>query len=138
MSDYVYDYEKERREAIDAGRRALNSLRAAKKELDSARSWGMWDMFGGNLISGMMKHSKMNNAQNYINQAKYDLKSFEKELSDVANNYNLNVNVSDFMSFADFFFDGLFVDFMVQSKINDARRQVDEAIRRVQEIVNRL
>lgn len=41
MNDrYDYNYEKERREAIEAGQRALNSLRAAQKELESARNWG--------------------------------------------------------------------------------------------------
>ena len=39
MNDrYDYNYEKERREAIEAGQRALNSLRAAQKELESARN----------------------------------------------------------------------------------------------------
>ena len=32
MND-VYDYEKEKREAVEAGRRALESLRAAQREL---------------------------------------------------------------------------------------------------------
>ena len=52
MNDrYDYNYEKERREAIEAGQRALNSLRAAQKELESARNWGLVDLFGGGFIS---------------------------------------------------------------------------------------
>ena len=35
-----YDIEKEKREAIEAGRRALNSLQAAKENLNSAKNWG--------------------------------------------------------------------------------------------------
>ena len=42
-----YDIEKEKREAIEAGRRALNSLQAAKENLNSAKNWGLVDMFGG-------------------------------------------------------------------------------------------
>ena len=34
-----YDIEKEKREAIEAGRRALNSLQAAKENLNSAKIW---------------------------------------------------------------------------------------------------
>ena len=34
-----YDIEKEKREAIEAGRRALNSLRTAKENLNSAKNW---------------------------------------------------------------------------------------------------
>lgn len=36
-----YDIEKEKREAIEAGRRALNSLSAAKENLNSAKNWGL-------------------------------------------------------------------------------------------------
>ncbi|MDO4650243.1 MAG: hypothetical protein Q4B26_16510 [Eubacteriales bacterium] len=47
----AYDFEKERREAIEAGKRALGSLRSARNNLDSAKNWGLWDMFGGGFIS---------------------------------------------------------------------------------------
>ena len=40
-----YDIEKEKREAIEAGQRALHSLRAAQDNLSSARNWGLWDIF---------------------------------------------------------------------------------------------
>ena len=42
-----YDIEKEKREAIEAGHRALNSLSTAKENLNSAKNWGLVDMFGG-------------------------------------------------------------------------------------------
>ena len=54
-----YDIEKEKREAIEAGHRALNSLGAAKENLNSAKNWGLVDMFGGGFFSTMLKHSKM-------------------------------------------------------------------------------
>lgn len=59
----TYDLEKEKREAIAAGNRALNSLRAAQENLSSAKNWGLWDMFGGGFISTVVKHSKMDRAQ---------------------------------------------------------------------------
>ncbi len=37
-----YDIEKEKREAIEAGQRALSSLRTAKENLNSAKNWGWW------------------------------------------------------------------------------------------------
>lgn len=131
----VYDYEKERREAVNAGRRALNSLRAAQKELESAKNWGMVDMFGGGFLSSMMKRGKMNNAQKYMDQARYDLQSFSKELRDVERVVDLHINTDDFLAFADWFFDGFAVDWMVQSRINRAREQVTEAIDQVEYIV---
>lgn len=133
-----YDFYKETQEAIYAGERALSSLRAAQKELSSARNWGIYDMLGGGFISTLIKHNKMDNAQSYMEQARYDLQSFSRELRDVDRAVDLNINTNDFISFADWFFDGFVADWLVQSRINEARRQVDEAIRQVEMIVGRL
>jgi len=64
------DYEKERKEAIAAGNKALVSLRAAESDLHSAKNWGIVDLFGGGLLTDIIKHSKMNNAQGHMEQAK--------------------------------------------------------------------
>ena len=52
--------------------------------------------------------------------------------------HNLNLNVSDFLTFADFFFDGLIADWLVQDRINETKDQVEDAIRQVEDIVRRL
>ena len=132
------DIEKEKREAIEAGRRALNSLQAAKENLNSAKNWGLVDMFGGGFFTTMLKHSKMDQAKRNMEQAKYDLRSFSRELNDVNMACNLNIDTGDFLSFADYFFDGFVVDWVVQDRINNAKRQVEEAIRRTESIVNQL
>ena len=131
----MYDIEKEKREAINAGNRALNSLRTARENLNSAKNWGL---FGGGFFTTMLKHSKMDQAKQNMEQAKYDFCNFSKELDDVNMACNLNIDTGDFLSFADYFFDGFVVDWMVQDRINTARRQVDEAIRRTEYIVNQL
>ena len=130
--------EKEKREAIEAGRRALNSLSAAKENLNSAKNWGLVDMLGGGFFSTMLKHSKMDQAKQNMEQAKYDLRNFSRELNDVNMACNLHIDIGDFLSFADYFFDGFVVDWMVQDRINTAKRQVEEAIRRTESIVNQL
>ena len=134
----TYDIVKEKREAIEAGERALRSLRQAKSDLNSARGWGIYDILGGGLISSAIKHSKISNASRCIEEAKYDLKKFSTELNDVSGYYGTDFGISDFAMFADFFFDGFIADFYVQSKINKARAQVDEAIFRVEGVLNKL
>lgn len=134
----AYDLEKEKREAIAAGQRALNSLRAAQNELNSAKNWGLWDMFGGSFFSTMIKRSKMDAAKQNMEQAKYDLQIFSRELRDVSVSCNLEMETGDFLSFADWFFDGFIVDWMVQERINKARSQVAEAIWQVENILRRL
>lgn len=134
----IYNPEKEKREAINAGNRALRSLREAQDNLNSAKNWGIWDMFGGGFISTMAKHSKMDCAKENIEQAKYDLKNFSQELNDVNLAYHLDIETGDFLSFADWFFDGFVVDWMVQDKIKQASRQVAEALQKVEEILRHL
>lgn len=126
------------REAIYAGERALSSLRMAQEKLNSAGNWGLFDMFGGGFFSSMMKHSKMDDAARFMEEAKVDLMRFQKELRDVNVPLDLKMEVGSFLSFADFFFDGFVVDYLVQSKISDAKEQVSDAIYRVQQILREL
>lgn len=133
-----YDLQKEKREAIEAGQRALSSLYQARENLNSAKNWGLWDMFGGGAISSLVKRSKMDRAKQNMEQAKYDLQNFSRELADVNGVYHLNIETEGFLSFADWFFDNIIIDWMIQDRINKARDQVDEAIARVEDIVRQL
>ncbi|MFU0827228.1 MAG: Methyl-accepting chemotaxis protein [Lachnoclostridium sp.] len=129
---------KELQEAINAGENALYSLRRAKNSLQSAKNWGLWDIFGGGFLTNIIKHSKLNDASSYMEEARQDLRTFQSELRDINTNINFGIDIGDFLKFADFFFDGFIADYMVQSKINDARRQVDEAIERVESVLAQL
>lgn len=134
----AYDQEKEKQEAVEAGIRAIKSLRAAQDHLNRAKNWGVWDMFGGGFFSTMTKQSKMNQAKQNMEQAKWDLKNFSKELEDVNISCQLHIETGDFLSFADWFFDGFIVDWLVQERIGQASQQVEQAIRRVEEILREL
>lgn len=125
-------------EAVNAGERALTSLRAAQEKLNSARSWGIFDMFGGGFFTDLMKHSRIDDAARYIESAKYDLAVFQRELRDVSIHTDLRVEVGGFLSFADFFFDGIVADYLVQTKITEARRQVEDAISEISAVLSKL
>ena len=134
----IYNRSKEREEAIVAGEQALYSLREARNELNKARGWGIYDILGGGLISTFIKHSKVNKARDCIQRARYDLKNFSRELNDVADVSGCDFGVDGFWGFADYFFDDFISDLVVQSKINDVRRKVDEIIGRVSDVVEGL
>lgn len=129
---------REMKEAIAAGEAALRSLRSAQEKLNSAGNWGLFDMFGGGLFSTIMKRSKMDDAVSFMEDAKSDLKRFQRELKDVNIPLDLRMEVGSFLSFADFFFDGFVADYLVQSKISDAKEQVADAIIRVEQILSEL
>lgn len=134
----VYDRQKEISEAIYAGERALESLREAEKQLGSAANWGMLDILGGGTISGFMKHMKVNSASQCVENARRDLEMFRDELGDIRDIKDLHVDIDGFLTFADFFFDGVLADLFVQSKISEGKRNVREAIWRVEGILQRL
>ena len=134
----MYNRDREIREAINAGERALSSLRDAKRSLGSARGWGIVDMIGGRGFSGLMKHVKVGDARNSLNQAKADLDRFSRELSDVRDIQGLDIEIGNFLTFADFFFDGFFADIMVQSKIRQAQDKIDAAIDQVESLLRKL
>ena len=126
---------KEVDEAIYSGERATSSLEDMKGHLDSAIGWGTWDILGGGFISNMAKHSAIDNANEVAHKVQHLLKSFEKELADVNEFTDIKVNISGFATFADFFFDGFFVDLFIQSKIEDSLKSVDGALSRINSIL---
>ena len=129
------DYEKERREAIYAGERALDSLYEAQNQLRKARNWGIYDIIGGGFFSSLIKHSKIDNARSCIEKAKYDLQRFSDELRDVS--YNLDVDIGGFLTFFDIM-DSFLADVLVQSKLAEASHKIEDAITKVQDILRSL
>ncbi len=117
---------REVQEAIVAADDALKHLEKADDYLKSARNWGVLDIFGGNLITGLFKHGRMANAESEINAAKYSLQKFCKELQDVSGYSSIHIN--DLVTIGDFLFDGLFFDVLAQAKIAEARSQCKDAI----------
>ena len=63
---------------------------------------------------------------------------YSRELSDVQDLQGINIEIGDFLTFADFFFDGFLADIMVQSKIRKAQDDIDNAIYRVESLLGRL
>ena len=81
---------------------------------------------------------KINKAKAQLEEAKRQVVLFQHELKDVSVRLQFQVNIGDFLTFADFLFDGIFTDVIVQSKISDAKEQVDRAIWQVEQIINDL
>ena len=133
------DMKVEKEEAIRAGRRALDSLYRVQQELNSAKNWGLVDLFGGGGLISLIKHTKISSASSLCYQARRDLEDFERELKDVLFlDRNLDVNIGALLTFLDFFSDDVFSDFLVQRRINQARKNVEDAINTVRGILERL
>ena len=120
--------QKELEEAISAGENAKRLLGQVQDDLDSARNWGTWDMLGGGLIATMAKYDRLDSAQSSIQAAQRALSDFRTELADVSRLQVPNIQIGEFATFADYFFDGIFSDWYVQSSIKTAQEGVSEVL----------
>ncbi|SHH75491.1 hypothetical protein SAMN02745823_00868 [Sporobacter termitidis DSM 10068] len=130
---------KELDEAISAGRAVLNQIGCIEENLDSAESWGTWDLFGGGLFADMEKHSHLDDAQADAEHLQVLLSRFHTELADVRVSASLeSINIDGFLRFADYFFDGLFADWSVLSRIRDSQESVQQLRQQVSGALSRL
>lgn len=132
-------YLKELREAIHVGETVVSALQQAENSMNSARNWGTFDMLGGGMIATAIKRSNMNDGNSYIHEAQKRMRRFEKELKDVQYySQDLKVETGSLLTFADYFFDGLIVDWLVQNKIVNSLNEISNQIRSVNSILNQL
>lgn len=135
---YIDNQKREIQEAISAGQRARMTTEGILSSLGSAEGWGTWDMLGGGLVTDMVKHSHLDNAQNQVEQLQVELRQFKTELSDVTIQADMQVNIDGFLRFADYFFDGLFADWAVLDKIKESQGQVQRTKEQIETILTRL
>ena len=130
---------KEIEEAITAGNSVMTSLNSVEKSLNSAEGWGTWDMIGGGgLITNMIKHDHIDDARNAASEVQTKLNRFATELTDVNVSSSITIDVDGFVKFADFFFDGLISDWIVQSRIHDSQESVNNVRRDVSNVLDKL
>jgi hypothetical protein len=122
---------KELREAVGAGERASKALRRVQADLASAGNWGTVDLLGGGMLTTMAKHSKIDAAKQHAHEAQRYLRKFQQELADADSRLNVSLEMGGFSKFADYFFDGLLADWVMQSKIREASSACSSTISRV-------
>ena len=136
--DELESQRREVSEALFAGEGAEQALAAVLDSLDRAGDWGTWDLLGGGMLATMAKHEHLDDAQAGIGWAQQCLSRFRTELADVGHMEIPQVHIGEFATFADYFFDGLFADWFVQSRIHDAQDGVSEVHLHVLHALGRL
>ena len=129
---------REIQEAIQAGLAAQRALEEMSGDLSGAENWGVWDMVGGGIMATFAKHGCLDDAQDAAYEARRALSRFRTELADVSSEQVPDVELGYFADFADYFFDGLFADLFVQSRIREAQEQVEAVTQRVERLIVRL
>jgi hypothetical protein len=111
-------------EALVAAENVRESLSNVTASLEGAKGWGTLDLFGGGILSTALKHNHVDGAKNYMHDAQHLAKKLQKELEDVGLDFSHSIDLSILAKFADYFFDGLITDWIIQNEINDSLEQV--------------
>lgn len=129
---------KEISEAIFAGNQAMNTVNEILTDLNDAEGWGIWDLAGGGLMSDLVKHNCLDEAQENVQKLQGELLRFKTELADVSVDAQLQVRVDGFLRFADYFFDGLFADWTVLDHINESQGEVTKVQSQIRQLLSNL
>lgn len=129
---------KEIQEAIKEGENLLPIVDNALSSLNSAKSWGVYDMMGGDFIATMGKRAKMNDAADSINSIKVVLNRYNSELNDLSKDINVSLDLDGFSGAMDYLFDNFFTDYIIQNKIESALRSAKVLRHKVLEIQKNL
>ncbi|MDG5789684.1 hypothetical protein QA612_19695 [Evansella sp. AB-P1] len=125
-------------EAKAAGIIAANSLKDVILSLEKAKGWSTFDMLGGGMITTAVKHSHLGTAKDDLHVAQSKLRHFQEELLDIKNHFHIDLEIGNMLTFADYFFDGLIVDWMVHGKISDSLNQAYNMEKQVNDMLDRL
>lgn len=108
-------------EAHKTGLLALGEVSHLRKLLDQARSWGRWDMLGGSAVASMAKYRKLDDVRDQSYRVTRSLGNFRAEYADIKQTFLSDWQFdSNLTRFVDVFFDNIFTDMAVQSRINTA------------------
>ena len=118
-------------EAIAAGKEAKHKLGEAAQALHTAKDYSTWDTFlGGGLIATALKHEKLDKSNSYLHSAQIALQRFQNELLDIQEmkHGTLEIDTDGFVKFADYFFDDIFSEWSIHSKISTAMDQITRVL----------
>ena len=105
----------------------IDCLDDAERQLSSARNWGFIDILGGGLITDLIKHSKLRNAQTTMEHVNAIMQELQQVLGSISIPGDYRMQVGGFATFADFFFDSGIVDIYMTAKIMNSLSEVKKS-----------
>lgn len=132
---------KEIDEAQSAGTTAKSLLSSAIDQLTSAKSFSTWDTFlGGGMIVTAMKHNAIDESEDTIHRAQLALQRFQREMTDVQalEASAFAVERGSFIQVADYFFDDIFSEWTIHSRIKKSQGNLENTSRDVSTVLHSL
>ena len=113
------DMNKELKDVKDQAEIVRTLIEQALEKIDSARNWGLYDIFAGGMISSMVKRGRMKESNQLMEEIERALQRLQKEYGDI----NLELPEQLNLDF-DVWFDNIFTDLSVQSNLKKRREQL--------------
>lgn len=133
---YLENCKKELEEAVTAGHSAATSASETITWLQKAEDMFGWDVFLDSILVDLQKHDYLDKARKSGEIMQQKLRAFKSELADVNFDENMDVQLDSFLSFADFFFDGLFTSLAVRDRIRNSKFRIDEIRSKIYRTLN--
>ena len=129
---------RELEEAEVSGSEVIRLLYSVEEALQVAQGWGTWDIIAGGSVPTVEKHSRIDDARAQMNAVQSMLRKFQRELTDIGEYMDCHIEIGRFSTFADYFFDGLISDFVVQQKVRESLTTVQEMLLHIDRIIHRI
>ncbi len=124
--------------ALEVGNQVLDATKDILSGLEDAKGWGIYDVIGGGTLSNIAKHSYLDQANEQAEELNHLIERFKTELVAIKLTTPLKMEIDSFTKFADFFLDGFWIDWAVQSKITEAISSMEQVRHQVKEISSQL
>lgn len=112
--------------ALSIVNRLIPLVEEAECHFKSARNWSFLDVLGGGVFVDLMKYNKLGKASDSMNEINYLMQDLSRELGSIEIPNDYRMQFGGFLTFADFFFDGIFVDAYMTSKIMNSLDEVQK------------
>lgn len=137
----LHSHRKELTEARAAGSSALSTAKRMGASLEKAEQWGKADLLTSKtvaFVSYVEKNRYLDETQEEMTNLQRQLRKFRTELSDVTIGTDVSVQADGFLRFADYFFDGLIVDWTVLNRIRNSKEEISKVERQLRTAVSSL
>ena len=124
--------------ALSTVNRLIPLVEEAECHFKSARNWSFLDVLGGGFIVDLIKHRKLSQATDSMNEIDFLMRQLHSELGSIEVPNDYKMNIGGFLTFADFFFDGIFVDAYMASKIMSSLDEVQKLKNKLYALKSRL
>jgi len=124
------------KEALENANKALRHYSNALVTLSNANDASIFDMICGCCCTDVVKYDYISSAKKQTklgNEYMNKLKELLKDVKDIK-----PIKINDFLTFTDIFLDDIISDFLVQSKISNARTNCKKAIAELKTIIKEL